>query len=1582
MKTLINQARFLKAVEYISEHHFSKPYSISPMVGRWFNQLAMIELENGKLLHLTGELAKKHVDVILNGEIVPKKDIELVHKFHAKDAEFEKERRVLVEQVEALIRELADLPEEPREALEKKHQEFAAQEALLETFDKEQVDAKRLYEAITAPNAVVSSALNEESLEKQFKSKIKNMVYRPNHGLTHSVRAAYLTTTIHTFREENNQKLNGLTETELEKLQMMMLFSVVGRRDETGFNDGADGRAAYQSFRATSGREYLKYAQEHLTHLYGTDRDKIYRDAIVVELMGHTRVEDAGATQSELFIDYVREEKQKSDPTQVVTREEALRAIRMGTYSLSGWNGLFSNDLTLANAKLTMMNDAHAIDLTRCYSLYAQKEGGSQSVTVINQYLQRAGLYTYNEGADEKKLNAAFKVLRAGFDTLALTGQNSMFGLISASSFEVEKGNIIGAIKAINTQFTPPMSEENKKKLMADAKEVTTEMARYWSPVSVNDANFLSCYRMYLILKETTTRLTAAEKLNPDKRMFQFQQSKDGDPHHIDHHKNAVSLVNALQTVTLAPGVTQAQLPVITAVTHDKANNRVHLVFDSNTQAMNFQQTYELSFKEKSPITKNDKEQFVIESNREHYQQLKAEQQIEFKQVAIPTSVNGEDSLVDEEGNIDALNLVAHSRALVRLVSTTALSGENFADYDYLLRSLEDPVHNRYVSPLKDMAHFPVDRSKYYDPRSGESYTRTKPAKPVVDVRFQEPVTTPKRFADKLKEGLSEKSSSGGGAKNTIFTKKLAHTLLPPHGKVIPFTGYLHKKSNYFPIGVLSDIEQVDLRDQRYIWSQNMVTASKFWLRDPSVFNKSVYKLLNAQFDKDEQLIRHATGVIAFNKEKIKEPSTPEVLIKYLEERAQKISAKLDEKHYRPTEQALADFKLLLRQERKEYKEQLAGNKEGQKKIAAIYASLENRLQHELERKHPKYAISLRELIEQQKKTDSAEGHNEILAANTKGATKALYAPQDRLFDRLNLAFHALQIKKQYHYDVPLLVLSSDKPPYHYTEALIKADLSEAYKLIRAGTFPFDKSLVPVYELDEKGNVVTDKGEAVIKKNEKGKNVLEPKNLNYQRKLLVSLFQLGTPELKDYAQLMQGQINHHTMDGEPISASIDAIITQMDIVGGLEREIKVMPRIFTQVDEPKKWAFFLRAVTLGHQTLVDEILNNQDFKIPPSILEKAIQLAEKNKYGEIAQHLVQKKQEVTELKKQEVTELKEQCERFKVMHHGAESFATNIHALNEIKERFAQLDQSDGRAKLVPRVKEIEHEVFLNSASRNEKNKVQLSAFINLLNTNPSYKEQYSQILASNQAVKLDQLIDAHQRLGVEPVTEAMALIATEGWEAGNNYLLLIEIGELKVAADYLEHQGGDAQFLIDLQAQGENLLQQIEQQAMGATDEATHDFCLTMRDMLAMDQHNVVGLKIVLQKIDAVHAAVTSPEMKAVQEQIARLQQNVKSTFSFGNQRKADRINDAVRNVPLLERATVFSNEANTACNEVRVALASHRIGFSKSVNAENKVIDASAAESFKNVKKSVGFKEQYRTQKNEATEVDEADNATIRIK
>jgi hypothetical protein len=528
-------------------------------------------------------------------------------------------------------------------------------------------------------------------------------------------------------------------------------------------------------------------------------------------------------------------------------------------------------------------------------------------------------------------------------------------------------------------------------------------------------------------------------------------------------------------------------------------------------------------------------------------------------------------------------------------------------------------------------------------------------------------------------------------------------------------------------------------------------------------------------------------------------------------------------------------------------------------------------------------------LIAQQKQTNSAENHNEILAGNTKGATRALYASTDALFDRLNLAFHAMKIKEKYHYDVPLVVMSNDKPPYHYTETKIKVDLQEAYKLLREGKFPYDKKLYPVYELDAEGTVVTEHGNPVIKKNERGHDIMEPKNVNYQKQLLVDLFKIGIPKLSHISQLSHGQVSKERLDGKSIEAAISLIVEDMDVLGGFNREQRLMLPKMLMEDRVSKENFFLRTTALGHQAIITALLSGDHFKITTNLLEKAIQIADQHSHKDLAD-ILKKHHEMIVLQ--------------------------------------------------------------LNPSSRNKKNEENLSEFLKLLDAYPAYVEPYAKILKANQMVKLDQLIEAHKRHGDTAVAKAMSIIAVEGWDVANHYLLSAEIGVAHKAEEFNSNKGTRVgeNILNTLKDDCLNLVQMIKDQSWKQHDSETQDYCKAMQEVIKNSTGNFEQLSFAFHQLKEIRDAVYSPEMIAIKTEVDRLQKNAHSFFGVGNQRKANKIIEAVSKVPLKDRATIFSNENNPLCNEVRKALASHRIGFSNPIK-DDKVDVSQSASSFKSI-------------------------------
>lgn len=1416
MNILMNYKHFLKAVSYVDQQFFSKPYSITPIIERWFNQLAMIELDDGRLIHLSNKIALKHVDIFLDETLVSKQDLALLFKYRSNESQFDKEMGGLEKEIQTLKEEINN-SHKNETRLTQKLNELEIQFKQLNT---DKLKANHLFQAIIKTGKTV---LNKQALETYYGSKIRKIIYKPNHGLTHSVRVAHYINTIHAFKNQYEKESIELTDKDREKLQYMMLFSVVGRQDESGFND-TKARSVYQEFRVTSGLEFKLYAKQHLTHLYNNDIKALYRDAIIVQLMGYSDIEKSIADKPELsalFIDYVIEMEHQLN--REISEEQALLLINQKKYSL---NELFplGRIRNTADAKLHMMNKAHALDLIRCYPLNALTENGPETLPVINDYLTLSGFYAHS---DATRLESVFKILRYSFDTLALTGQNSSFGLLSENEFQMQKESILFDIQKIKEQFTDPLDPDIKEELLKQAKKNEPLLKKYWLYQENEESKFLTSYRNVLILNQIACRLTDAPRLQSQNSMFHFQHADKEAPHLIDHHKNAVNLLNALQSITPIPGVSKVTFPVISEVFHDRSQNKVTLVFDELEQVTEFNETYSSLFHSQLLSTVNSKGQYLITFNRMHYLKLLNDKLIEFKKVTIPKKIDLNLSFIDNHGNLEALQLITESRGLARLISTTPLNGENFPDYDYFLRALDNPIEERYTAQLKEFDNFPLELDRYYDPRNAENYPRVRNNSESPEVRFQEPITHSQKLTDKRADGWI--LGKPGRQKNTIFTKKLSHSLLPPHGKVKAFTGYPGKKNHFFPIGILSDLNQVDLKDERYVWTEGMDTFVKIWIRNTEHLNKKLYSLLNAKLDSQGNPIKSTvTNDVLLEQSKLQQFSTADALIEHLKNTHTLLIKKLNNKFFRPTGLAIQNFKNLLDQEKRVYLRYFDSFPQLRIQLEDSYHILEHRLNEETKRKHPKYAISLQKLIQHQRNTPGITTHNEILAGNTKKAVRAFYASKDQLFDRLNLAYHALEIKKKYDYQVPLLILSEDKLPYHYTEAMIKVDLKNAYQLLQQDKFPYDRTLEVAYVLGPDGHALFDKGKPVFKRTADNRVVHEPKDLNYQQELLVNLFQIGLPEITQIKQLS----TKNKLKEQDLNLAIDTIISDMNVLGGLASEMKLIEEQFTnQSNVEKQQAFFLREVALGHTSLLKILLENKEFQLSLPLLNRALTITKNNK--------------------------------------------------------------------------NLELETFL------------------LQNANLSSQKIPSHIVSDQESL--------------------------------NTFLLLKEFKQDSIAESYLNSKETlhNPKCLDELAVKCKQSIDEIKQHSCGFNDNITADYCETLLAEIELHKDNYLVLSMHWSKMQAILEAITSPEMIAVKEQISRLETMSSWFFSAGSHQKANRIRNALSQVPLLERAHVFTNTKNSACYEVQIALASHRISWTNPLNADNGIDQENASKSFQDIAK-----------------------------
>lgn len=148
------------------------------------------------------------------------------------------------------------------------------------------VDVSTAYGCINPDGSV-----NVEQVNQVYDSAVQKVVYRPNHELLHSLRQAAMIGNIKEYYDRNaSGKYTYMQPKHLERLQLMMLFSVAGRKDETGFHDSPEARVKYYlKYREDSAKAFLEYAKNY-PGLYDLDdpeeEEQLYHDALMVELMG------------------------------------------------------------------------------------------------------------------------------------------------------------------------------------------------------------------------------------------------------------------------------------------------------------------------------------------------------------------------------------------------------------------------------------------------------------------------------------------------------------------------------------------------------------------------------------------------------------------------------------------------------------------------------------------------------------------------------------------------------------------------------------------------------------------------------------------------------------------------------------------------------------------------------------------------------------------------------------------------------------------------------------------------------------------------------------------------------------------------------------------------------------------------------------------------------------------------------------------------------------------------------------------------------------------------------------------------
>jgi hypothetical protein len=367
---------------------------------------------------------------------------------------------------------------------------------------------------------------------------------------------------------------------------------------------------------------------------------------------------------------------------------------------------------------------------------------------------------------------------------------------------------------------------------------------------------------------------------------------------------------------------------------------------------------------------------------------------------------------------------------------------------------------------------------------------------------------------------------------------------------------------------------------------------------------------------------------------------------------------------------------------------------------------------------------------------------------------------------------------------------------------------------------------------------------------------------------------------------------------------------------------------------------------------VEALLNHEGYKPSIKTIQKVISVSKKNDNDTLSEHLDTKYSDLLD-KHADIHALLKILKRRISSKNPVEDFnyknelCSSVNAkIQTLSEHFVcdELKQLEGNAIAT---------AFLNRQSNHEKNLTSLPQFINLMNQHEELIQPFSEAMRTGQDINIKLLIETYNDLGLDTTIQGLNIIKSDGVEVANQHIVLNEI-EDKEGLEQLNHPEKP----LDLEALHAELIEynkQIRLTAIDDTDEKVHDYCDAMADAIDIGKHDFLTMRVLLKQLQTTYKAVDSDEMKVTKEKITDLESNAKSLIGIGFQRKANRVKDAIKLVSLKDRLHVFSDENNPACNNVRVALASHRKSFTNPLTAHNTVNEDNAANSFKDVKNAI---------------------------
>ncbi len=1057
--------------------------------------------------------------------------------------------------------------------------------------------------------------INQDAVAERYGSAIDKVVHRPNHGFMHSMRVASYVPVIYGFLKKYND-IPELSDNELLKLQLMMLFSVVGRQDEVGFFDGGDplGNAQYRHYRYVSARTFLDYCQKHMNepgHLYANER-ALYTDALIVELMGRPdMVRLSQIAVPEILIDWVvLDGKDRFAPglTEKERRAKASREIQMGLH-----DDFFNHAYHLAKAKKRMMYECHGRDLQRCYPLY--KHGQHKNPSVVAQFLESFDVMKFCNrqpheyhlfefvGNSWEKLTDLYDLLDYSQQLLTSTGNKVTHQLISREEFDKAetRERVLGKLQELAALCRAavqgnPQSLEQIRAMLTEDGEAEWQPFTVKLPLSIDgfQAGLSEQYRRELFRYfEYKVQLIVANSFYPDAaKPLEEQVSPKYDSaafacvaqaEERQHHP--LQRVLAIQGGLRLPDFCdEMPKPVVDYCLYDETDN-ITLVFHSEVMMRKFRDIHRAFFFSEYPssaayeqhcLTKHEDGEYQFVIPERHRQQLIKANAFVYKQVQVPHEHSLETAFVDADGHFAVCRLMELNRMFVRNLQSA--TDELATDLQSLMRPQKEVL--KYELPFDQVGNI-----NFYHP-----YDRTRQKlhiSPPLTPRSMSPRGHPKqqRLSFSMKDHIRRLQAK---EVNTVFTHPRAVTLCTVSQEAQLYQGPATQQWRYFPVGLIFDARQVDLLGEHFIWSRNAVTKAQSWFyKAPNKPHNEVIQLVFAKPPKQSDF-------------QVSEAYSATVLLQAL---VDKITLDVDlliEALYPmpwfPTNKLLSDLKdrashyfAEVREIFKSLREHVGDDLYHQlyEQAETLHQKAHQAYSKEVDKTADRYAMPLDKLAQRLQEELSAE-QNEILAGLSKQSVQAVYADRDELFYRLNALKQAIMMKAHYGYDIPIFILPKGASPIHYNERMILKDCRLAFKLIASGHFPFDNRQYSASPF--------------------GQDITKAKDRQYQYLLLMELFtpiinqlpEMESPFDGDYQAM--SDLFQYALDGQ-CEDVCQGILESLNLVGREKRELHQVEFCFLHTPE-EQIQFFIRQVALGHVSVIKRMIA-MGFPITPELIDKA-----------------------------------------------------------------------------------------------------------------------------------------------------------------------------------------------------------------------------------------------------------------------------------------------------------------------------------------------------------------------------------------